>query len=202
MTRSKWRANIAARRPSREGKPLPERSEGERSQDAQLFREAVRGVRPLRQAPALPPPPKPRPVARFTRADRLAVLDESLTLTADDPDLEGGEVTSYARAGVRSSVLRKLRRGQYRTQAELDLHGLTARDAKAALREFLADALARGLSCVRIIHGKGLNSGPRGPVLRSTVSGFLQRSSKVLAFVSARSADGGTGAVYVLLSRV
>ncbi len=165
-----------------------------------LFREATRDVRPLAQDHPPPPRAKPPPRARFARADRLAILDESLQIPADDSALAGGEVVSYARAGVQDSVLRKLRRGHYRVQAELDLHGLTVREAKGALREFLAEALERGLTCVRIIHGKGLRSGPRGPVLKVAVSVLLQRSAHVLAFVSARGVDGGTGALYALLS--
>lgn len=195
MASAKRRANIAGERPSREAEAPSAQEE-----DKALFREATRDVRPLRHGPPLPPRSKPPPRARFTRADRLAILDESLTMAPDDPSLGGGEVASYARPGVQDSVLRKLRRGQYRIQAELDLHGLIAREAKAVLREFLAEALERGLTCVRIIHGKGLRSGPGGPVLKSTVSAVLQRSSRVLAFVSARAVDGGTGALYVLLS--
>ncbi len=157
-------------------------------------------MRPLAHDHPPPPRAKPPPRARFARAERLAVLDESLQSVADDPSLASGEVSSYARAGVQHSVLRKLRRGHYRVQAELDLHGLTVREAKPILREFLAEALDRGLTCVRIIHGKGLRSGPRGPVLKTLVSGVLRRSAPVLAFVSARDVDGGTGAVYALLS--
>ena len=136
--------------------------------DAQLFREAVRGVRPLEPGSA---PPRARPArasARFSRADRAAVL-------------------------------RRLRRGEYRVQREIDLHGLTVLEAKAALRAFLLDALEAHVHCVRIVHGKGLRSGHRGPVLKSAVSGLLRRSGAVLAYVSARPVDGGTGALYVLL---
>ncbi|MGH8149831.1 MAG: Smr/MutS family protein [Steroidobacteraceae bacterium] len=172
--------------------------------DAALFREATRDVRPLGEKRLPPPRAKPPPPrARFTRADRLAVLEESLhgdPLEDGTDGVSGGESTSFARPAVQASVLRKLRRGHFRIQAEVDLHGLTVQEAKGALREFLAEALERGLSCVRIIHGKGLRSGPRGPVLRIAVSGVLQRTGRVLAFVSARAVDGGTGAVYVLLS--
>jgi DNA-nicking Smr family endonuclease len=84
-------------------------------------------------------------------------------------------------------------------QRELDLHGLTVVEAKAVLRRFLIRALEEQVRCVRIIHGKGLRSGHRGPVLKSTVAAVLRRTGAVLAFVSARPVDGGTGAVYVLL---
>ena len=166
---------------------------------ARLFRDAVRGVKPL-GAGAPAPKPKPRPRAHFTRADRAAVLRESLAAEPPDPALAGGEALVYHRPGVQSSVLRRLRRGEYRVQREIDLHGLTVAEAKHALREFLIEALDHQVRCVRIVHGKGLRSGPGGPRLKSAVAAVLRRSAAVLAYVSARPADGGTGAVYVLLS--
>lgn len=168
--------------------------------EARLFREAVRDVKPLaREAPAREAR-RPAPQARFARADRLAVLQESLHGDVADPALAGGEELVFHRPGLRASILRKLRRGQYRVQAEIDLHGLNVADAKEALREFIASALHQHFRCVRIVHGKGLRSGHRGPVLKSTVSHVLRRIGPVLAYVSARQVDGGTGAVYVLLS--
>jgi DNA-nicking Smr family endonuclease len=168
--------------------------------DAHLFRQAVRDVKPLaREAPA-PETPRPPPRARFTRADRLAVLQESLETDVGDPELASGEELVFARDGVQSGVLRKLRRGQYRVQAEIDLHGLTVPEAKEELRTFLAHALEHHIRCVRIVHGKGLRSGHRGPVLKGAVSSVLRRVGPVLAYVSARQVDGGTGALYVLLA--
>jgi DNA-nicking Smr family endonuclease len=196
--------------------------------DVQLFREAVRDVKRLAHgssglahgssslgdessgpapgslelAPEHAPTRRrpPRPLARFSRADRQAVLQESLSWEAGDPELAAGDELVYHRPGVQMSVLKKLRRGQYRVQAEIDLHGLTVAEAKQFLREFLADALERQLRCVRIIHGKGLRSGHRGPVLKGVVSSVLRRVAHVVAYVSARQVDGGTGAVYVLLA--
>ena len=168
---------------------------------AKLFRDAVRGVKPLAGGGAhAERPPKPRARARFTRADRVAVLKESLAAEPPDPALAGGEELVYQRAGVPPSVMRRLRRGEYRVEREIDLHGLTVAEAKQTLRQFLIDALYREVRCVRIVHGKGLRSGHRGPVLKAAVSAVLRRTAAVLAFVSARPADGGTGAVYVLLS--
>lgn len=170
--------------------------------DKALFREAVRDVRPLSaQERAITRRQRTKPRARFTRADRQAVLVESLNVPYPEIGTETGEELLFRRPGVQDSVMRKLRRGQYRVEAEIDLHGMIAAEAKAALREFLAVALSRGLRCVRIVHGKGLRSGPRGPVLKSTVNGLLRRADPVLAFCSARQVDGGTGAIYVLLSR-
>ncbi len=169
--------------------------------DTRLFREAVRDVKPLAHDAVPPPEPRRPPAkARFTRADRHAVLQESLQTDVSDPELAGGEELVFAREGVQNGVLRKLRRGQYRVQAEIDLHGLTVPEAKEALRSFLAHSLDRHFRCVRIVHGKGLRSGHRGPVLKGAVSSVLRRVGPVLAYVSARQVDGGTGALYVLLA--
>jgi DNA-nicking Smr family endonuclease len=165
-----------------------------------LFREATRDVKPLSRAPRVPgDAPKPRARARFTRAAQLRVLEETPPGPVAEPELTAADPTSFARPGVAAITLRKLRRGQYRIQAQLDLHGLNEAEAKVRLREFLITALQRNVRCVRIVHGKGLRSGPKGPVLRQLVNRALGRTPQVLAFASARPADGGTGAVYVLL---
>jgi DNA-nicking Smr family endonuclease len=171
--------------------------------DRGLFRDAVKDVKPLSRgetAAARRERQRPAPQARFSRADRHAVLLESLNGESGDPELAAGDELVYHRAGVQLSVLRKLRRGQYRVQAEIDLHGLTVAQAKEVLRDFLAEALYRQFRCVRIIHGKGLRSGHKGPVLKGAVSSVLRRIGAVVAYVSARQVDGGTGAVYVLLA--
>ncbi len=172
----------------------------EETDEKRLFREAVRGVRRLRTH-ARVAPPKPRPHARFARLETQAVLQESLELAPGDLLAETGDGLSFRRAGVQDAVLKKLRRGQYRVEAELDLHGLTVAQAKSELRAFLERVLRAGARCIRIIHGKGLRSGHRGPVLKHTANVLLQRTDAVLAFASARPVDGGTGAIYVLLSR-
>jgi DNA-nicking Smr family endonuclease len=135
--------------------------------EARLFRDAVRGVRPLGSPRPAPRPPGVRPRARFSRADRAAVLRESLDAGAADPALANGEELVFHRPQVQPAVLRKLRRGEYRVQREIDLHGLTVAEAKLALREFLIRALEQQVRCVRIVHGKGLRSGHRGPVLKA-----------------------------------
>jgi DNA-nicking Smr family endonuclease len=178
---------------------------GVQTDETKLFREAVRDVKPLGRAAQAAEQPssrrrRPRPAAKFSRADRLAVLEESLHDDVIDPELASGEELVFRRAGIQPSVLRRLRRGDYRVQGEIDLHGLTVTEAKQALREFLAQALMREWRCVRIVHGKGLRSGHRGPVLKGMVGTVLRKIGPVLAYVSARQVDGGTGAVYVLLS--
>jgi len=169
--------------------------------DKQLFREAMREVKPLSPAQTPPPAPKPSAEARFTRLDHREVLRESLLPPADDSMLLTGDELLFRRPQVPEEVLVKLRRGHYAVDAEVDLHGLTGAEAKALLREFISDSSQRHMNCVRVIHGKGKRSGPRGPVLKNIVNRWLQHADAVLAFASARTIDGGSGAVYVLLKR-
>lgn len=169
--------------------------------DLHEFRRAVADVRPLPEKPHVPTRPRPRPVARFSRAERADVLRESLVVPVDPAELDTGEHMSFRRPAVREDVLRKLKRGQFAVEAEIDLHGLGRYAAHTALREFLNDCVARRLRCVRVIHGKGLRSGPGGPVLKHVVNHWLRKIENVVAFASARPVDGGTGAVYVLLGK-
>lgn len=171
--------------------------------DTELFRAAVRDARPLRAAPrATPARPKPPPRARFSHAERHAVLAESLAEPGPFIETQPGDELVYRREGIDAQVLRRLRRGDFRVESVIDLHGLTGAAAATALGQFLAGAVARELRCVRVIHGKGMRSGPRGPVLKQTVNTLLRRTGHVLAFSSARARDGGTGATLVLLGRL
>jgi DNA-nicking Smr family endonuclease len=113
--------------------------------------------------------------------------------------IAGGDALSFQRAGVRTQVIRRLRRGLIPIEDELDLHGLSQTAARDQLARFLAHNRAAGRRCVRIIHGKGYRSGARGPVLKIAVDLWLRRHLDVMAFTSAKTIDGGTGAVYVLL---
>ena len=182
------------------GKRDPDADETKADTDAGLFREAVSDVKPLAQrARATPAKRKPPARARFTAADRAMVLVESLQGFDGNEILDFGDEISFRRDGVQDRVMRRLKRGEYRVEEVCDLHGLRAEEAKGAVREFLADALARQLRCVRIIHGKGHGSGNRGPVLKNAVNTILRKTAPVLAFTSARRVDGGTGAINVLL---
>jgi DNA-nicking Smr family endonuclease len=172
----------------------------EKPREDDLFREAMRGVKPIaRTKRAEVAPRKPPARARFTAADRALVLIESMQGVSPEDSGDAADALTFRRAGIQDRILKKLRRGEYRVESVCDLHGLRVEEAKAALREFLADALARRLRCVRIIHGKGMNSGPRGPVLKVAVNMILRKTAPVLAFTSARRVDGGTGAINVLL---
>lgn len=116
-----------------------------------------------------------------------------------DVDAQSGEVLTWSQPGVSHELLRRLRRGYWSVQAELDLHGLTRDEAKLELVEFLYDCRRRGIRCVRIIHGKGLGSPDRLPILKTHVAHWLTRRKEILAYVQARPCDGGSGALSVLL---
>jgi DNA-nicking Smr family endonuclease len=164
-----------------------------------LFRAAVRDVKPLRQPKHARAVERRRPRAASRRADEARVLADSLAFDASDLDVESGEELSFRRDGVPESVLSRLRRGEYAVRDEIDLHGMTQDEARRALGDFLAEAELHNRRCVRVIHGKGRGSGHRGPVLKSAVNRWLRRHGAVRAFCSARRNDGGTGALYVLL---
>ena len=169
--------------------------------DKELFRQAVAGAKPLEQDRKEPDRPRPSALAAFRRADERAVLGEALVHQPAELDVETGDEIVFRRPGVPDQLLRDLRRGRFAIEDELDLHGLIAAEARHAVRDFLADAAARQRSCMRIVHGKGRGSGPRGPGLKKSVNLWLRKHDSVVAFCSARAAHGGTGAIYVLLKR-
>ncbi|MEA3412432.1 MAG: Smr/MutS family protein [Pseudomonadota bacterium] len=165
------------------------------------FADLVTGVRPLRTDRVHVRGPKPRPVPMQKRRDEALVMRELLSDDFDPEVAQPGDSLLYHRPGIQHRVIRQLRRGQYRIEAELDLHGLSAHAARAELSRFLHDVKRAGIRCVRIIHGKGNRSSNRGPVLKPRVNHWLRQRGEVLAFSSAVPADGGTGALYVLLKR-
>jgi DNA-nicking Smr family endonuclease len=168
--------------------------------DDDLFRRAMSGARPLRTDERVAEASrKPNPKARFSQADEEAVLAESLQADIDDIEQSSGDTLRFKRASVNRTTMRMLARGSYAIQAEIDLHGMTVVEAKPRLEKFIQRCAANNKLCIRVVHGKGLGSGERGPVLKNGVNRWLRRWDTVLAFVSARQVDGGTGAVYVLL---
>jgi DNA-nicking Smr family endonuclease len=170
--------------------------------DADLFRRSMVDAKPL-QAEKRVPEPRNRPVpkARFSRADEEKALEESLDVNVDMMEAANAESMRYHRPHVGKRTMRRLSRGKYAVQAEIDLHGMTVAEARPRLADFVDYSLKQGLTCVRIVHGKGLGSGDRGPVLKMAVNRWLRKWDSVLAFVSARQVDGGTGAIYVLLDK-
>jgi DNA-nicking Smr family endonuclease len=169
--------------------------------DASLFRQAV--------ADAIPAPRAQRrdpvhagvsPLPRSTLEDERQALRDSLLLPLPwEEDVETGEALTFLRRGLPKLLLRRLRNGHWVIQDELDLHGLRVLEAKAYLSEFLALCLKRGFRCVRVVHGKGLRSKNREPVLKFKVRNWLMQREEILGFVEARPVAGGGGAVMVLL---
>ena len=165
-----------------------------------LFRAAVADARPIATDRIHHEPPPPPPIPRQRERDERAALTESIA----DPDLldlhlEGGDEAAWLQPGMSPNVLRDLRRGRWVVQVHLDLHGMNRDEARHHVRLFLAEALQHGQRCVRIVHGKGLGSPRREPVLKKLVQGWLSQRQEVLAFCQARPAEGGAGAVVALL---
>lgn len=173
--------------------------------DADLFRSAVGPVRKLPDAAPPPSAPKPKPRARMAERDEAAARDE-FRLALDASLAEAGDVLSYRRDALPPRMLQRLRKGEIAVQDELDLHGADAREAETLLRTFISHARDHDVGCVRIIHGKGLHGGTSPfasrdvPVLKNLVDRLLRQRADVLAFHSAPPAQGGTGAVLVLLA--
>ena len=173
----------------------------EAEEAANVFRREVGAIQPLTAAPRIQSeklPPVPLPLQ--TRRDEAAVLAEAIS---DDYDpevlLDVDESISFCRPGVNGDVVRKLRRGTWVVQAQIDLHGMRREEAREALAEFLRASVKSGLRCVRVIHGKGLGSLNKEPVLKGKVRAWLVQKEEVIAFCQARPHDGGAGAVVVLL---
>lgn len=172
--------------------------------EEQIFERAMEGVRPLSSRRRLAPPRSRRDPLTLETVYPSELIEEALQET-DFQEwpfapgyLEGGDLRWNRR------LLRRLRRGKFRVQAELDLHGCSQLEARDELQEFLRDSVRRGLSCVRVIHGKGHHSPNQTPVLKSRLPEWLswrQNARYVAAFTSADPRDGGAGAVYILLKR-
>lgn len=169
--------------------------------EADLFNHAMQDVIPLAPlnktlAPVLHPPA----IAIQRIKDEKAALSESLSDAFDvESLLETDDRLSWRRDGIGPDVVRKLRRGHWILQDELDLHGATREVARELLSAFVHNAFRRGLRCVRVIHGKGLGSIDGQPVLKSKVFGWLIQKDEVLALCQARAQEGGAGALVVLL---
>jgi DNA-nicking Smr family endonuclease len=180
-------------------KPSPEIIE-----DVELFREAVKDARPLTaplpHAHVHSDKVKPKPIPKqFLRDERQALADSLSDHYIPAHELETGEELLYLRDGHSPDILSKLRRGHWVVQAAIDLHGLISDEARTYVSNFISDCKKRGIRCVRIVHGKGLGSRNREPVLKNKLRGWLMQKDEVIAYAEARKQDGGSGAVIVLL---
>jgi DNA-nicking Smr family endonuclease len=176
-------------------------AEARRHRAANEFVEAVRDVTPLAlggraQHPRKPHPPQPR----SRQQDDQEVLAASVSDAIDHESLlDTDESLSYCAPGIGPDVLRRLQRGEWSIQAQIDLHGHRVDEAREALVVFLRESVKHGLRCVRVVHGKGLGSLGKMPILKGKVRSWLRQRDEVIAFCQARGADGGAGAVMVLL---
>lgn len=169
--------------------------------DKDLFIRAAGAVKPLPDKRKLHHKTEPKiPQTMQFQRDEKAVLKEAISDEFDVSTLlECDEHLSFRRPGIGVDVTRKLRRGDWSIQRQLDLHGLRRDDAREALSIFIREAHQQGIRCVRVVHGKGLGSPGKAPVLKSRVHSWLVQKTEVLAFVQAKPADGGAGALVVLL---
>ena len=175
--------------------------------EQEFFALAVGVVKPLppKHRPGLHaslPMVQAAPIAMQHQLDELAVMREALSDEFDaETLLDTDDALSYRRAGIGLDVTRKLRKGGWSIQGQVDLHGLRREDAREALVDFIKDAARMGWRCVRVVHGKGLGSPGKTPVLKGKVQSWLIQKQEVLAFVQARPAHGGAGALVVLLAQ-
>lgn len=167
--------------------------------EAAVFRDAVRDVAPLAgfnkaAVSGRRPQPIPRPIGDDEQTAPHDSLSDHISL-----EMETGDQWAFVRPGLSRQTLRRLRRGYWRIEAQLDMHGFTRDEARLELVSFLDASHKRGFRCVRVIHGKGLTSRNQEPVLKARIGNWLVQRSDVLAFSQARPEDGGSGAVLVLL---
>ncbi len=169
--------------------------------DKNLFITAAGTVQPLLNKPkVLLKQKQPAPEPRQQQLDDQAVLREAISDEFDVSTLlDVDEHLSFRRPGIGTDVTHKLRRGDWSIQRQLDLHGLRSDEARERLSGFIREAHKHGIRCVRVVHGKGLGSPGKAPVLKSKVHSWLVQKKEVLAFVQAKPADGGAGALVVLL---
>jgi DNA-nicking Smr family endonuclease len=200
----KQAAKDAAARAEQENAERAKREAAQRAKEADsaIFKRAVGAVNVLKDTGRVElTPNRPAPVPARRQEDEKAVLKESISDEFDvESLLETDESLSWRRPEIGLDVVRKLRRGVWALQAELDLHGLRTDEAREQISLFLRDVHNRGLRCVRIVHGKGLGSPGKQPVLKDKVKRWLVQSDRVLAFVQARADEGGVGALVVLLA--
>ncbi|MBL1142816.1 MAG: Smr/MutS family protein [Proteobacteria bacterium] len=170
-------------------------------EDSAMFREAVGKIKPLKQDSVVHDKAKPSATPSRIKQDDRPAMQELYDSEYDQNLLERGDELFFSRPDIQKQTIRKLRRGQFKIEDELDLHGLTVEMARTELSNFLADCHMRSLRCVRIIHGKGIGSENMKPVIKNKVNHWLRQRNDALAFCSAQQVDGGTGAIYLLLKR-
>jgi DNA-nicking Smr family endonuclease len=168
------------------------------SNEESLFRTAIGKVRSVdTNTVILKPDKKPRPIPIFKPLEQVDPLQNSVENTLET--LYQEDKIAFIAPGLQKSVLKKLRKGFYGLDTDIDLHGLTSREAFKQLLDFLHDCVEEGCRCVHIVHGKGYHSPDNQPILKNDINFWLRQHKDVLAFCSAPLRAGGSGALYVLL---
>lgn len=178
--------------------PIMNKSKDISEEDSALFREAIGNIKPIKQDKILHDSKNTSPRVNSTQ-EELELHQTLYDSEFEENLLERGDTLFFARPEINKQTIRKLRRGQFKVDEELDLHGMTVEMARTALENFLTDCKYNSWRCVSIIHGKGISSENKKPVIKNKVNNWLQQRDDVLAFCSATRADGGTGAIYLLL---
>lgn len=170
--------------------------------DKNIFQEAMKGVKRLiytkkitPQPPALPIKPRQKPQLETNNADLFQFSDYDI-----HQSVGSGELIEYFRSGIQHKMIRKMRTGEYEIEAKLDLHGMIVTEAREGLARFILECQRQGIRQVLIVHGKG--RAHHDPILKNKLNHWLRQTSDILAFCSAKSKEGGTGALYVLLKNI
>jgi DNA-nicking Smr family endonuclease len=205
--RLKDRLPRAGARPAPAPPPPPPASPSPPATEEDLWRAATAGVRPVARGPDRVAPPPPPPATGKLWYPDLDAIDELRALVRGDAPFDLADSDEFVEGwvqGLDHAVVRKLRRGEFAVQAHLDLHGLTREEAKREVEAFLRASRSAGKRCVLLVHGRGMHSRDQVPVLKEALRSWLATNRfarQVLAFATARPADGGPGAIYVLLRR-
>lgn len=201
---AKLRSAPASRAP--DPSPLDQKPVGPPPDEEELFCQAMSGVRPIGgRSKSLPPQPRIEPAPAREEQEEAEVLQALRDLVDGEAPFcihQTDEAIEGAVDGLDARVKDRLRRGEYSVQDHLDLHGCTREEARQKVESFLLQSIAQGKRCVLIVHGRGLRSKDRIPVLKNALASWLTRRAlrkKILAFATAQAFDGGAGAVYVLL---
>jgi len=177
-------------------------AKGVSKDDIKLFRQAIGEVDMIEYNGVELSTAKPAPVPNQSIISEQEAFNQMAKDPFDIPDVEIGDELYFRRSGIQQQIIRKLRRGQFAIESELDLHGMTVSVAKKELNDFLNYCQSTNRRCIRIIHGKGHGSVNKIPVLKNKLNRWLQRYDSILAFCSAPAHDGGTGAVYVIIKKL
>jgi DNA-nicking Smr family endonuclease len=178
---------------------MPSNDDSKKSNASDSFASMVSSTKILKSDRVAPYRKKIEPIARQRIADDQRVMEELLSSDDEETSFHSGDELKYIRDGYPPRLLKRLRRGDYSIQDELDLHGLFANEAKEHVHGFINECARSNITAVRIIHGKGIHSRGKKPVLKNLIIGWLKKNQFIIAACSTPGNDGSTGAIYVLI---